>query len=175
MQCQITKYCAHFNLKYPMGKYVWLGLFKGLEEVGKFSLKDTWMESASDLCRKMWVHKYMSITFLVLLTVFAAAKIMLLKVSLSWYISGVIFPALSQNTAVFSWLPLHFFTFHICSEHMSRLSLRAFPDTQHRHILKMHKSYILLLSFDQSFQLVTCSHKYKTVVYNRGTKILDYN
>lgn len=50
--------------------------------------------------------------------------------------------------------------FHIShlSEHMSKLSLRAFPDTQHPHILMIHKSYILLLSFDQSFQLVTCSN-----------------
>lgn len=118
------------------------------------ALKDTWWRVYPN-----FAEKYASINtwaFLVLLT--AAAKIMLLKISLSCYISEVIFPGLSQSTAVFPWLPLHFFTFHICSEHMSGLSLRPFPYTQHPHILKIHKSCILLLSFDQSFQLVTCSN-----------------
>lgn len=139
-----------------MGKSVWLGLCQGLEEVSKFSFEGYMMESLPKLCRKIRQHKHMSNTFLVLLT--AAAKIMLLKISLSCYISEVIFPGLSQSTAVFLWLPLHFFTFHIRSEHMSGLSLRPFPYTQHPHILKIHKSCILLLSFDQSFQLVTCSN-----------------
>lgn len=37
MQPLVIKYCGHFNMKYPMGKCVWLGLYQGLEEVGKFS------------------------------------------------------------------------------------------------------------------------------------------
>lgn len=157
--------------------YDFLCLCQALEEVGNLVLKDTWVESSSDLCNKVWMHKYMSITFLVLLTVFAAAKIMLRKVNFSCYVSGVIFPGLPHSTAVFSWLPLHFFTFHICSEHMSRLTLRAFPYTQHPHILKIHKSDVLLLCFDQYFQLVTCSNWRTNTRQSstiRATKILDY-
>lgn len=35
---------------------------------------------------------------------------------------------------------------------MARLSLRAFPHTEHHHVLNIHKSSVFLLSFDQSFQ-----------------------
>lgn len=99
------------------------------------------------------MHKYISIAFLVLVTVFAVAEIIVLKVRFSCYISGVIFPGLSQSTAVFAWLPFYFFTFHLCSPgHVARLSLRAFPHTEHHHVLNIHKSCVFLLSFDRSFQ-----------------------
>lgn len=134
-------------------------------------LKDTWVkESASHLCGKIWMHKYMSITFLVLLT--AAAKNVLLKISLSCYISGGIFPELSQSSAVFSWLPLHFFIFHVCSEHKSRLSLRAFLYTQHPHILKIHIATTFWPIFS-TCDMQQLESKYKALSASRATKILD--
>lgn len=39
MQPLITKYCVHFDMKYPVGKSVRLGLCQGLEVVGKFSFE----------------------------------------------------------------------------------------------------------------------------------------
>lgn len=91
---------------------------------------------------KKWMHKYISITFFGIVTVFAAGKIILLKFSFSYDISGVIFPELSESTAVFLWLPFNFFTFHLCSPvHVSRLSLRAFPYSEHHHILNIKVVY----------------------------------
>lgn len=126
------------------------------------------------------MHKYISIPFLVLVTVFAAAKIILLKVSFSCYISGVIFPGLSQSIAIFYWLPFESSTFHLCSPgYVARLSLRAFPYTEHHHILNMRISCVLL-SFDLSFQLMICGNwktntrQLSTSFCSRATKILDY-
>lgn len=74
---------------------------------------------------------------------------------------------------VFSWLPLHFFTFHICSEHKSRLSLKAFPYTQHPHILKIHIATIFWPIFS-TCDMQQLESKYKALSASRATKILDY-
>lgn len=106
---------------------------------------------------KIRMCKYKHITFLVLMTVFADKNYFseiqfLLVMFQEWS-----FQDNHKSQLCFLGAILLFYISPLFYWDVARLSLRNFPCTEHHHVLNMYKSCAWLLSFDQSFQLVTCS------------------